>query len=63
MTTLILLTKIIADSQLNQISNALDFSFKGLEVEAKILGVISQKIKIIMVITTVAEITPIRGPK
>ncbi|TRO45867.1 DUF2110 family protein [Candidatus Bathyarchaeota archaeon] len=41
MTTLILLTKINADSQLNQISKALDFSFKGLEVETKILGVVA----------------------
>jgi hypothetical protein len=41
MTTLILLTKINADSQLNQISKTLDFSFKGLEVETKILGVVA----------------------
>jgi hypothetical protein len=41
MTTLILLTKINDDSQLNKIDKALNFSFKGLEVEAKILGVVA----------------------
>jgi len=41
MTTLTLLTKINDDSQLKQISKALNFSFKGLEVEAKILGVVA----------------------
>ena len=41
MTTLTLLTKINDDSQLKQISKALNFSFKGLEVEVKILGVVA----------------------
>jgi len=41
MTTLTLLTKINDDNQLKQISKALNFSFKGLEVEAKILGAVA----------------------
>jgi hypothetical protein len=41
MTTLTLLTKINDDNQLKQISKALNFSFKGLEVEAKISGAVA----------------------
>jgi len=41
MTTLTLLTKINDDNQLKQISKALNFSFKGLEVEVKILGIVA----------------------
>jgi hypothetical protein len=39
MTTLTLLTKINSDKQLKQIEKILELAFKGLEVEAKILGV------------------------
>jgi hypothetical protein len=43
MTTLTLLTKINNDSQLKQIDKALKLAFEGLEVEAKILGVIADR--------------------
>jgi hypothetical protein len=38
MTTLTLLTKINSNAQLKQISNTLNFSLNGLEVETKVLG-------------------------
>jgi hypothetical protein len=41
MTALTLLTKTSNDSQLKQVDRALKFSFKGLEVEAKILGTVA----------------------
>jgi hypothetical protein len=43
MTTLTLLTKISNDNQLKQIGKALKVSFKGLEVETKILGTVADR--------------------
>jgi len=43
MTTLTLLTKIVDQDQLKKISSALNFSFKGLEVEATILGEVADR--------------------
>jgi hypothetical protein len=43
MTTLTLLTKINNDYQLKQIDKALKLAFEGLEVEAKILGIVADR--------------------
>jgi hypothetical protein len=43
MTALTLLTKISNDNQLEQVGKALKFSFKGLEVEAEILGAVADR--------------------
>jgi len=43
MTTLTLLTKINNDNQLKQIDKTLKVAFEGLEVEAKILGIIADR--------------------
>jgi hypothetical protein len=43
MTTLTLLTRIHSVNQLNQIDKALKLSFEGLDVEAKILGVVAER--------------------